>query len=134
MYLQIIIVLHISFQIDQICTCKRNFVLNDDHIFVTYCILFCRSLLVVQCRKIQKQVGRATCTQRGFFCHQITYPAIQNNKLDTKIVMTLYFSACQAATDTDLQGVCYTSQECSDNGGTTDGNCAASFGVCCILK
>lgn len=43
-------------------------------------------------------------------------------------------SACQAATDTDLQGVCYTSEECSDNGGTTDGNCAASFGVCCILK
>jgi len=43
-------------------------------------------------------------------------------------------SACQAAKDTTLTGVCYTSEECSKNGGTADGNCAASFGVCCVLK
>jgi len=43
-------------------------------------------------------------------------------------------SACQATSDTTLTGVCYTSEECSDNGGTADGNCAASFGVCCVLK
>lgn len=43
-------------------------------------------------------------------------------------------SACQATSSADLQGVCYTSEECSDNGGTEDGNCAASFGVCCVLR
>lgn len=43
-------------------------------------------------------------------------------------------SACQAASDNSLKGVCYTSEECSDNAGTVDGNCAASFGVCCVLK
>jgi len=32
---------------------------------------------------------------------------------------------CQATSSTDLQGVCYTKQECEDGGGTTDGNCAA---------
>lgn len=43
-------------------------------------------------------------------------------------------SACQATSSADLQGVCYTSEECSDKGGTEDGNCAASFGVCCVLR
>jgi len=43
-------------------------------------------------------------------------------------------SACQAASDAELQGVCFTSEECSDNAGSADGNCAASFGVCCVLK
>jgi len=41
---------------------------------------------------------------------------------------------CQATSSADLQGVCYTSQECSDLGGTADGNCAASFGVCCVIS
>jgi len=40
---------------------------------------------------------------------------------------------CQAVSDTTLQGVCYTSQECSDLGGTGDGNCANGFGTCCII-
>lgn len=41
--------------------------------------------------------------------------------------------ACQAVSDTTLKGVCYTSQECSDLGGTSDGNCANGFGTCCII-
>jgi len=41
---------------------------------------------------------------------------------------------CQSTSSPNLQGVCYTSQECSDLGGTADGNCAASFGVCCIVS
>lgn len=43
-------------------------------------------------------------------------------------------SACQSTSDTTLTGTCYTAEECTDNGGTADGNCAASFGVCCIVK
>lgn len=30
-------------------------------------------------------------------------------------------------------GTCYTATECSDKSGTTSGNCASGFGVCCIL-
>lgn len=41
-------------------------------------------------------------------------------------------TACQSTTTTALQGTCYTAQECSDKGGTAEGNCASSFGVCCI--
>lgn len=40
---------------------------------------------------------------------------------------------CQSVSTVDLQGVCMTKQECEDGGGTTDGNCAAGFGACCIF-
>jgi len=40
---------------------------------------------------------------------------------------------CQAVSDNNLQGVCYTAQECTDLGGSADGNCANGFGTCCIL-
>lgn len=40
---------------------------------------------------------------------------------------------CQSVSTADLQGVCMTKQECEDGGGTTDGNCAAGFGTCCIF-
>ena len=44
------------------------------------------------------------------------------------------FRNCQTTNAENLQGVCYTSQECSDLGGSAEGNCAASFGVCCLLS
>ena len=44
------------------------------------------------------------------------------------------FSGCQSVSDVNLQGVCYTKQECDDLGGEEDGNCAAGFGTCCIIK
>lgn len=42
-------------------------------------------------------------------------------------------TGCQSTSDGNLQGVCYTKQECEDLGGTAEGNCAAAFGVCCIV-
>jgi len=43
-------------------------------------------------------------------------------------------TGCQSVSDVNLQGVCYTKQECDDLGGEEDGNCAAGFGTCCIIK
>lgn len=43
-------------------------------------------------------------------------------------------SECQAVSSTQLQGVCYTETECKNKGGTSDGNCAAGFGVCCVFR
>merc|ERR1711971_500630 len=37
---------------------------------------------------------------------------------------------CTGAT---RNGTCYTSEECSSKGGTSDGSCASGFGVCCIF-
>merc|ERR1719291_172839 len=35
---------------------------------------------------------------------------------------------------TTRNGTCYTAEECSVKGGTTDGSCAAGFGVCCLFS
>ena len=51
------------------------------------------------------------------------------------IYILLYsFSQCTAKSDTTMYGTCYTASECGAKGGTTDGNCAAGFGVCCTFK
>lgn len=43
-------------------------------------------------------------------------------------------TACQSTDTANLQGICYTSQECSDKNGQEQGNCASGFGVCCIIS
>merc|ERR1712018_365759 len=34
---------------------------------------------------------------------------------------------------TSYNGTCYTSEECSSRGGTSEGTCASGFGVCCTF-
>merc|ERR1712158_74090 len=41
---------------------------------------------------------------------------------------------CTSSTSSTTYGTCLTSSECSTSGGTSDGNCAAGFGVCCIIS
>jgi len=48
-------------------------------------------------------------------------------------VVTFPNSQCTASSDNTMYGVCYTSSECATRGGSTDGNCAAGFGVCCTF-
>ena len=43
-------------------------------------------------------------------------------------------NACTAFSDSSINGTCYTSSECTSNGGNADGNCAAGFGVCCVIS
>ena len=38
---------------------------------------------------------------------------------------------CTASSSSTTYGTCYTSSECTSKGGSSDGNCAAGFGVCC---
>merc|ERR1712086_752307 len=40
---------------------------------------------------------------------------------------------CTSSSSTTTYGTCYTASECSSAGGTADGNCAAGFGVCCVI-
>merc|ERR1719350_2626769 len=40
---------------------------------------------------------------------------------------------CTGSSSTSTYGTCYTSSECSAKGGSADGNCAAGFGVCCVI-
>ncbi|TRY74988.1 hypothetical protein TCAL_12452 [Tigriopus californicus] len=39
----------------------------------------------------------------------------------------------QKITPGDNRGTCLSVQECSSQGGTSDGNCASGFGVCCLF-
>ena len=41
---------------------------------------------------------------------------------------------CTASSSSTTYGTCYTSSECTSKGGSSDGNCAAGFGVCCELQ
>jgi len=41
---------------------------------------------------------------------------------------------CSATSGTYSNGTCFTSSECSSNGGSAQGNCAAGFGVCCVFS
>jgi len=40
---------------------------------------------------------------------------------------------CTGSSSSSTYGTCYTSSECSAKGGSADGNCAAGFGVCCVI-
>lgn len=42
-------------------------------------------------------------------------------------------AGCTASSSSTTYGTCYTSTECSAKGGSADGNCAAGFGVCCLV-
>merc|ERR1719369_2069203 len=40
---------------------------------------------------------------------------------------------CTATSSATTYGTCYTATECTEKGGSADGNCAAGFGVCCLV-
>merc|ERR1719495_2878854 len=42
--------------------------------------------------------------------------------------------ACASTSGTYSNGTCFTASECSSNGGSAQGNCAAGFGVCCVFS
>ena len=45
--------------------------------------------------------------------------------------------ACQSQSKNGMHyhnGTCYTDSECTEKGGTAQGNCAAGFGVCCVFS
>jgi len=48
-------------------------------------------------------------------------------------IVTFKNDECSATSTAGLKGICMTSTECGTSG-TADGNCASSFGVCCIVK
>lgn len=49
-------------------------------------------------------------------------------------VVTFPNIECQSTENEDNKGTCFSSTECSDKGGSAEGNCASGFGVCCIIR
>ena len=68
-----------------------------------------------------------------YFCKSIVLKLV---KLCDELFNNLIFffdSQCTAKSDTSVYGTCYTASECTNKGGTADGNCAAGFGACCTF-
>jgi len=68
-------------------------------------------------------------------------PSVEKNQTQTRNgkVFSLFSvvqfpnQVCATTSGTYSNGTCITSSECSSRGGTTQGTCAAGFGVCCIF-
>jgi len=63
-----------------------------------------------------------------------TPPTEREGRLGLFSIVTFPNSECQSTKHTENKGICYSSTECSGKGGLAEGNCAAGFGVCCIIK
>merc|ERR1719362_50633 len=48
-------------------------------------------------------------------------------------IVTFPNQGCASQDSSARNGTCYTSSECQNKGGTSSGNCAAGFGVCCLF-
>jgi len=67
-------------------------------------------------------------------------PSVEQNKTERNGKVFSLFSVvqfpnqvCSTTSGTYSNGTCITASECSSRGGTTQGTCAAGFGVCCIF-
>ena len=49
------------------------------------------------------------------------------------MMYSMMYSTSTGTSSTSTYGTCYTASECSTKGGSADGNCAAGFGVCCVI-
>merc|ERR1712109_120994 len=63
-----------------------------------------------------------------------TPPSEREGRLGLFSIVTFPNSECQSTKDKENKGICYSSTECSGKGGLAEGNCAAGFGVCCVIK
>jgi len=67
----------------------------------------------------------------------VTDPRSQNKK-SFSLFNVVQFDNLECQTNIQpegsVQGICFTSTECTDRGGVSAGNCASGFGVCCFIK
>jgi hypothetical protein len=49
-------------------------------------------------------------------------------------VVTFKNEECTTTMDPTMNGICQSTSDCTDTGGTASGNCASGFGVCCFHK
>lgn len=76
------------------------------------------------------------CNLKEILCDENDASARNKKHFSLFSVVTFGNEECTSETSFtggQILGTCYTSTECSDKTGTKSGNCAAGFGVCCIL-
>jgi hypothetical protein len=61
------------------------------------------------------------------------YTTIKHLLLVKIPIQFFIISVCVPVSDLTMKGTCLTAKECGEASGTSDGNCASGFGVCCVL-
>jgi len=68
----------------------------------------------------------------------VTDPSRSQDKKSFSLFNVVQFDNLECQTNIQpegsVQGICFTSTECTDRGGVSAGNCASGFGVCCFIK
>lgn len=75
-------------------------------------------------------ISSVLCKNNGTWISSI---AKESKQFSLFSIVTFKNVECNAVSTSGLKGVCMTSTECASKG-TGDGNCAASFGVCCVIR
>jgi hypothetical protein len=75
-------------------------------------------------------ISSVLCNGNGTLISSI---AKESKQFSLFSIVTFKNVECNAVSTSGLKGVCMTSTECASKG-TGDGNCAASFGVCCVIR
>merc|ERR1712241_1599512 len=92
-------------------------------------------------RKMLKRIG-LTLLIFGFISKALAIPdqdapikqdSPRKEKLFSLFSVVTFPNAGCSSLDATRNGTCYTSSECKDKGGTSSGNCAVGFGVCCLF-
>lgn len=67
-----------------------------------------------------------------FICVTTGYPKRDGKSFSLFSVVSFKNEECTTTMDPAMNGLCVSSDECGENGGTASGNCASGFGVCCF--
>ena len=82
---------------------------------------------------LQRPDARKGSTEHNVICNKPKMTQLLLGLFPLFNIVSFTNDVCTAASDATMMGTCYTSTECSDLGGSKDGNCASGFGVCCVF-
>ena len=68
------------------------------------------------------------------YCCYIYYVYLIDFFIHDSSVVSFKNEECTTTMDPAMNGLCVSSDDCSETKGTASGNCASGFGVCCFHK
>ena len=59
---------------------------------------------------------------------------LPNSLFNDSSVVSFKNEECTTTMSTAMNGLCVSSEDCTETSGTASGNCASGFGVCCFYR
>merc|ERR1719479_29595 len=69
-----------------------------------------------------------------FICVSTGYPKPKGKAFSLFSVVSFKNEECTTTMSTAMNGLCVSSEDCTETSGTASGNCASGFGVCCFYS